>query len=66
MELEEAGSQTPAEFDRTVRDLVNFLAYMGEPIKLERQSLGIKVMLFLFVFFIVAYLLKKEYWKDIH
>ena len=66
VELEEAGSQTPAEFDRTVRDLVNFLAYMGEPIKLERQSLGIKVMLFLFVFFIVAYLLKKEYWKDIH
>lgn len=66
VELEEAGSQTPAEFDRTVRDLVNLLAYMGEPIKLERQSLGIKVMLFLFVFFIVAYLLKKEYWKDIH
>jgi len=52
--------------DGTVRDLVNFLAYMGEPIKLERQSLGIKVMLFLFVLFIFAYLLKKEYWKDIH
>ncbi|MFQ5643234.1 MAG: cytochrome c1 [Thiogranum sp.] len=66
LELEQAGSQTPAEFDRTVRDLVNFLAYMGEPIKQERQSLGIKVMLFLFVFFILAYLLKKEYWKDIH
>jgi ubiquinol-cytochrome c reductase cytochrome c1 subunit len=66
VELEEAGSQTPAEFDRTVSDLVNFLAYMGEPIKLERQSLGIKVMLFLFVLFIFAYLLKKEYWKDIH
>ncbi|GMQ89566.1 MAG: cytochrome c1 [Gammaproteobacteria bacterium] len=66
VELEEAGSQTPAEFDRTVRDLVNFLDYMGEPIKQERQSLGIKVLLFLFVFFIIAYLLKKEYWKDIH
>ncbi|GMR21548.1 MAG: cytochrome c1 [Gammaproteobacteria bacterium] len=66
MELEKAGSQTQAEFDRTVRDLVNFLAYMGEPIKLERQSLGIKVLLFLFVFFIITYLLKKEYWKDIH
>jgi ubiquinol-cytochrome c reductase cytochrome c1 subunit len=66
VELEEAGSQTPAEFDRTVRDLVNFLAYMGEPIKLERQSLGVKVMLFLLVLFIFAYLLKKEYWKDIH
>ncbi len=66
LELEEAGSQTPAEFDRTVRDLVNFLAYMGEPIKQQRQSLGIKVMLFLLVFFIFAYLLKKEYWKDVH
>jgi len=66
VELEKAGSQTPAEFDRTVRDLVNFLTYMGEPIKQQRQSLGIKVMLFLLVFFIVAYLLKKEYWKDVH
>ncbi|HHH43115.1 MAG TPA: cytochrome c1 [Gammaproteobacteria bacterium] len=66
LELEKAGSQTPAEFDRTVRDLVNFLAYMGEPIKQQRQSLGIKVLLFLLVFFIFAYLLKKEYWKDVH
>jgi ubiquinol-cytochrome c reductase cytochrome c1 subunit len=66
VELVEAGTQSPEEFDRTVRDLVNFLAYMGEPIKLERQSLGIKVLLFLLVFFIVAYLLKKEYWKDVH
>ena len=66
VELEEAGSQILVEFDRIVRDLVNLLAYMGEPIKLERQSLGIKVMLFLLVLFIFAYLLKKEYWKDIH
>ena len=49
-----------------MRDLVNFLAYMGEPVKLERQQLGIKVVLFLLVFFVIAYLLKKEYWKDIH
>ena len=66
LELVEQGSQSPAEYDRTVRDLVNFLAYMGEPVKLERQRLGIKVILFLLVFFILAYLLKKEYWKDIH
>jgi ubiquinol-cytochrome c reductase cytochrome c1 subunit len=66
VELVEAGTQSAEEFDRTVRDLVNFLAYMGEPIKLERQSLGIKVLLFLVLFFIVAYLLKKEYWKDVH
>jgi ubiquinol-cytochrome c reductase cytochrome c1 subunit len=66
VELVEAGTQSAEEFDRTVRDLVNFLVYMGEPIKLERQSLGIKVMLFLLLFFIVAYLLKREYWKDVH
>lgn len=66
VELVEPGSQSPAEYDRTVRDLVNFLAYMGEPVKLERQRLGVKVLLFLLVFFIFAYLLKKEYWKDIH
>ena len=66
LELVDAGAQSAEEFDRTVRDLVNFLAYMGEPIKLERQSLGIKVLLFLLLFLIVAYLLKKEYWKDVH
>jgi ubiquinol-cytochrome c reductase cytochrome c1 subunit len=66
LELVEQGSQTPAEFDRTIRDLVNFLDYMGEPIKQERKALGIKVLLFLFVLLIITYLLKKEYWKDIH
>ncbi len=66
VELKQAGSQTTAEFDRTVRDLVNFLAYMGEPIKQQRMALGVKVLLFLLVFFVVAYLLKKEYWKDVH
>ncbi len=66
VELVKQGKLTPAEYDRTVRDLVNFLAYMGEPVKLERQALGVKVLLFLFVLFIITYLLKKEYWKDIH
>jgi len=66
LELVEAGAQSAEDFDATVRDLVNFLDYMGEPVKLQRQSLGIKVMLFLLLFFVVAYLLKKEYWKDVH
>jgi ubiquinol-cytochrome c reductase cytochrome c1 subunit len=60
------GSMDRAAYDKMVRDLVTFLAYMGEPVKVERQGLGIKVLLFLIVFFVVAYLLKKEYWKDIH
>ena len=54
------------EYDGAVRDLVTFLTYMGEPMKLERQRLGLWVLLFLAVFTVVAYLLKKEYWKDVH
>ena len=49
-----------------VRDLVNFLDYAGEPVKATRQALGLWVTLFLLVFFAFAFLLKKEYWKDIH
>lgn len=60
------GSMTPAEFDKAMGDLTNFLVYMGEPIRLERQALGVKVLIFLAVFFVLAYLLKKEYWKDVH
>lgn len=66
MELTEPGTRTPAEFDKDVRDLVNFLVYVGEPAQLERKALGVKVILFLLVFLVVAYMLKKEYWKDIH
>jgi ubiquinol-cytochrome c reductase cytochrome c1 subunit len=47
-------------------DLVNFLDYVGEPSKLQRIALGKYVILFLLLFVFVAYLLKKEYWKDIH
>lgn len=66
LELAEPGSMTPAEYDKAVRDLVNFMVYMGEPAQLERYALGVKVILFLLVFLVVAYLLKKEYWKDVH
>ena len=54
------------EFDTMVRDLTTFLAYMGEPVQLERQSLGIYVIIFLIVFSVLAYFLKKEYWRDVH
>jgi ubiquinol-cytochrome c reductase cytochrome c1 subunit len=60
------GSMKPEEYDQYVRDIVNFLDYAAEPIKATRQSMGIFVMLFLLVFFVFAYLLKKEYWKDVH
>jgi ubiquinol-cytochrome c reductase cytochrome c1 subunit len=61
-----AGAMKPEEYDAFVRDLANFLDYAGEPIKDKRQSMGVFVTLFLLVFFVFAYLLKKEYWKDVH
>jgi len=64
--LEKPGSMKPAEYDRMVGDLVNFLVYVGEPSRQSRVELGIYVLLFLGVLFVLAYLLKKEYWKDVH
>ena len=60
------GTLPAAEFDEVVRDIVNFLDYIGEPIKRERQQLGIRVIGFLLVFLLIAYMLKKEIWKDVH
>jgi len=54
------------DYDGMVRDLTNFLTYAGEPIKLERRRLGFYVLGFLVILFGLAYLLKKEYWKDVH
>ncbi|MCP5195601.1 MAG: cytochrome c1 [Gammaproteobacteria bacterium] len=65
-ELAQPGSMSPPEYKETIADLVNFLSYVGEPIKLERQRVGIWVVLFLALACVVFYLLKKEYWKDVH
>ena len=61
-----AGALKPEEYDQFARDIANFLDYAGEPIKTKRESMGVFVMLFLLVFFAFAYLLKREYWKDVH
>jgi len=57
--------KSEAEFDQDVRDITNFLDYVGEPAKLIRTSIGIWVLLFLGFLFVLTYLLKKEYWKDV-
>ena len=54
------------EFDQVVRDITNFLEYAGEPAALKRQALGVWVILFLAALTFLAYLLKQEYWKDVH
>jgi len=64
--LIEKGMLNSAEYDATVRDLVTFLAYLGEPGKLQRLALGKWVLLFLAGLLILTFLLKKEYWRDIH
>ena len=64
--LAKPGSVTLAQYDAMMSDLVNYLVWMGEPAKMQRQQLGLMVLGFLAIFFVVAYYLKKEFWKDVH
>jgi ubiquinol-cytochrome c reductase cytochrome c1 subunit len=64
--VETPGTLSPAQYREMVADLVNFLAYMGEPTKNKRVSLGLIVLLYLCVLFGFAYWMKREYWKDVH
>ena len=59
------GTMTPAEYDKAMTDLVNFLVYVAEPAQLDRYRIGFWVILFLGVFSFIAFLLKSEYWKDV-
>jgi ubiquinol-cytochrome c reductase cytochrome c1 subunit len=65
-ELVQKGSMSPDQFDRAMNDLVNFMVYLGEPARMDRTAVGGWVLLFLLVFLGFAYVLKKEYWKDVH
>jgi len=65
LELDQPGSMTPEEYDRTLRDLTSFMVYLAEPAVLEREKIGIWVLLFLVVFTFLAWLLYKEFWRDI-
>ena len=63
--VEGTGQLSAAEYDRLIYDLVNFLEYVGEPTKARAHNIGIYVLLFLMLYFVFAYLLKREYWKDV-
>ena len=65
-ETDGSGELSTGEYDDAVRDLVNFLVYSGDPVKLERHAMGWWVMAFLVLFTIIVVLLKKEYWRDVH
>jgi ubiquinol-cytochrome c reductase cytochrome c1 subunit len=65
-EMVKPGSLTPAQFDQTAADLVNFMVYMGEPAAITRKQIGIFVLLYLLALWPLVYFLKREYWKDVH
>lgn len=65
-EMVTPGTMSSGEYDAYVADLVNFMVYIAEPVQTERRNLGLYVLIFLFFFAILAYMLKKEYWKDVH
>ena len=64
--IPQPGEQTAEQFDQTARDIATFLEYAGEPAAIQRESLGVWVILFLAFFTFLAWLLKKEYWRDVH
>ncbi len=64
-ELLSAGSMTADEYDDFVRDTTNFLAFIAEPIRQDRRTIGVWVLIYLVVFLIIARMLKKQIWKDV-
>lgn len=66
LKLDKPGTLSAAEYDQMAADLVNYLVYMAEPVRSDRKSIGMFVLLALGVLFIFVYALKKEYWKDVH
>ena len=60
------GSLSPTEYDRTVRDLVNFLVWIGEPHQVKRQQIGVWVVIALVFLIALTFALKNAYWKDVH
>ncbi|MFQ6371661.1 cytochrome c1 [Shewanella sp. YIC-542] len=66
VQMAQGGQLSPEEYDRLVRDLISYLTYTAEPMKQQRQAIGQWVMAFLLFFLLLVWLLKKEYWKDVH
>jgi ubiquinol-cytochrome c reductase cytochrome c1 subunit len=66
LEIKTPGRVSEAEYDSDVRDITAFLTYVGEPAALKRTSMGVWVLLYLAFFTFLAWLLKHEFWKDVH
>ena len=66
LKLDKPGKLSPVEYDRMVTDLVNYMVFMAEPVRGDRKTIGMFVLIVLGLAFILTYALKKEYWKDVH
>lgn len=66
LKLDKPGKLSPVEYDRMAADLVNYLVYVAEPARADRTTIGMFVLIALGLLFVLAYALKKEYWKDVH
>ena len=60
------GKLSADAYDEFVRDTVNFLAYIAEPVRFERRRIGVWVMIYLAIFLVIAIMLKKQIWKDVN
>ena len=65
-DMSHRGKLSNAEFDSEMRDLTNFLVYLAEPAQMQRKKIGVWTLAFLIIFMLLAIVLKKEYWRDIH
>lgn len=66
LKIAQPGTQSAEAFDRTARDITAFLEYAGEPAAIKRQGIGVWVVLFLVFLTFLAWLLNREYWRDVH
>ncbi len=66
LKLDKPGKLSPVEYDQMVTDLVNYMVFMAEPVRGDRKTIGMFVLIVLGLLFILTYALKKEYWKDVH
>jgi ubiquinol-cytochrome c reductase cytochrome c1 subunit len=60
------GSLSGPQYEAFVADLVNYLDYMAEPVKHDRINVGIVVLIFVGVLFVLVYSLKRDYWNEVH
>jgi ubiquinol-cytochrome c reductase cytochrome c1 subunit len=65
LEYQSQGSMSPEQFDQLVTDIVNFLDYAADPYQVEQHRLGYYVLAFLLIFFVLVFLLKQAYWRDV-